>query len=59
MRLADLTWPEVAALSNDTPVVFPIASLEQHGRHLPFFTDSLITEEIVRRAEAAIGPRVV
>ena len=40
MRLTDLTWPDVAALSKETPVVFPVASLEQHGRHLPFSTDS-------------------
>lgn len=59
MRLADLTWPDVAALSKNTPVVFPTASMEQHGRHLPFCTDSLLTEEIVRRAEAALGQRAL
>ena len=55
MHLTDLTWPDVAALSKDTPVVFPVASLEQHGRHLPFCTDSMLTNEIARRAEAALG----
>lgn len=59
MQLADLTWPDVAALSKDTPVVFPIASLEQHGRHLPFMTDSMLTGEIARRAEAALGNRAL
>jgi creatinine amidohydrolase len=59
MRLTDLTWPDVAALSKDTPVVFPIAALEQHGRHLPFFTDSLLTEEIARRAEAVLDRRAL
>lgn len=59
MYLADLTWPDAAALSKDTPVVFPTASLEQHGRHLPFFTDSLLMEEIARRAEAALGARAL
>jgi creatinine amidohydrolase/Fe(II)-dependent formamide hydrolase-like protein len=38
MRLADLTWPDVPALRKDTPVVFPVAVLEQHGRHMPLYT---------------------
>lgn len=55
MHLTDLTWPDVAALSKDTPVIFPVAALEQHGRHMPFFTDSLLLGEIARRAEGTIG----
>ena len=53
MQLTDLTWPAVAALDRDTPVVFPIAALEQHGRHMPVFTDSLLLGEVVRRATRA------
>lgn len=55
MYLADLTWQDIAALSKDTPVVFPVAAMEQHGRHLPFSTDSMLTGEITRRAEIALG----
>jgi len=51
MLLADLAWPDLAALNKDTPVVFPVAALEQHGRHMPLFTDSLLMGEIARRAE--------
>ena len=40
------------------PVVLPIAALEQHGRHLPLFTDSLLLEEIARRAAEALHGRV-
>lgn len=50
MNLADLTWPAVAALSKDTPIVIPVAALEQHGRHLPVFTDSLLLGEVIGRA---------
>lgn len=50
MQLTDLTWPQVKDLGPDTPVVIPIAALEQHGPHLPVFTDSLLLGEIVRRA---------
>src|SRR5437773_887653 len=36
MQLTDLNWPAIQALNKDTPVVFPVAALEQHGRHLVF-----------------------
>jgi creatinine amidohydrolase len=51
MLLHDLTWPAVAALDRDTPVVFPIAAVEQHGHHLPLFTDSLLLGEVLRRVQ--------
>src|ERR1700710_3111685 len=51
MDLQDMTWPKVAALSKDTPVVIPIAALEQHGRHMPVFTDSLLLGEVLRRVK--------
>ena len=51
MKLAELKWPDVEALSKDTPVVIPIAAHEQHGRHMPLHTDSLLLGEIVRRTE--------
>ena len=50
MELANLTWPDVDALDRDTPVIIPVAALEQHGRHMPVFTDSMLLAEIVRRA---------
>jgi creatinine amidohydrolase len=59
MHLADLKWTDVAALDRDTPVVFPAAALEQHGRHMPVFTDSLLTQELVRRAESLLAARVL
>jgi creatinine amidohydrolase len=59
MQLTDLTWPAVQALARDTPVVFPVAALEQHGHHLPLFTDSLLLGEVVRRAAARVGDRVL
>jgi creatinine amidohydrolase len=59
MNLADLTWPDVKNLSRDTPVVIPVAALEQHGQHLPVFTDSLLLGEVVRRASAELQDRVI
>lgn len=59
MRLEEMRWPEVAAIAHDLPVVVPIAAVEQHGRHLPVFTDSMLLGEVVRRANEALADRVV
>jgi len=59
MQLAEMTWSAVSALSKDTPIVFPIAALEQHGRHMPLFTDSILLGEVVRRATERMGDKVV
>lgn len=46
-RLAELTWPEVErALEQDTGVILPVGSIEQHGPHLPLATDALIAERL-------------
>ncbi len=34
MKLAEFNWPDLEQVSRDVVVVFPIASLEQHGPHL-------------------------
>ena len=57
--LADMTWPAIAGLSKDTPVVIPVAAVEQHGHHLPVYTDSLLLGEAVRRVELAMRDRVL
>jgi creatinine amidohydrolase len=54
-----MTWPQVAALAHDLPVVVPIAALEQHGRHMPLFTDSLLLGEVVRRCAEPLKARVL
>lgn len=59
MNLADLHWPDVAALSPDTPVVLPVAALEQHGHHLPLFTDSMLLGEVIRRASEPLAGNVL
>jgi creatinine amidohydrolase len=59
MQLTDLTTNAVAALSKDTPVVFPVAALEQHGAHMPVFTDSMLLGEIMRRTEERFKDRVL
>jgi creatinine amidohydrolase len=59
VRLEEMSWPAVAAVSKDLPVVLPIAAVEQHGRHLPVFTDSMLLQEVVRRAAESLRDRVI
>jgi creatinine amidohydrolase len=59
MDLQDLSWPVIKALNRDTPVVIPIAALEQHGRHMPVFTDSLLLGEVLRRAKPEVAVKVL
>jgi creatinine amidohydrolase len=59
MELLELPWPAVKALNRDTPVVLPIAALEQHGHHLPVFTDSVLLGEVLRRVKADVADRVL
>jgi len=59
VQLAEMSWPAVAALSRNTPVVIPVAALEQHGHHLPVFTDSMLIGEILRRSATSLKDRVL
>ncbi len=51
MNLTDLPWPRISSLAPDTPIVFPVAAIEQHGHHLPVATDSMLLAEVVRRVQ--------
>ena len=59
MLLHEMTWDEVASLSPDTPVVFPVAAHEQHGRHMPLYTDSFLMGEVTRRVAERYADRVL
>ena len=54
VNLTDLSWQRIAALAPDTPIVFPIAAIEQHGLHLPVATDSMLLAEVVRRTSVLL-----
>ena len=59
MILSELTSPEVADLSRDPVVLMPVGSLEQHGLHLPVFTDTLLVDAVAARVEAALPDRIL
>lgn len=62
MKLAEATWPEVSnfiAFPDDKVALIPTGSLEQHGPHLPLFTDSLIATAVAEGIEAALPDQVL
>ena len=55
-----LTWPEVRrAVAEDRVCLVPVATLEDHGPHLPLDTDLRLTWEICRRAAEAAPEEIV
>jgi creatinine amidohydrolase len=59
MVLRNLAWPDVEALSRDIVVLIPTGSLEQHGPHLPLFTDSLIATAVSEAVERNLPDQVL
>jgi creatinine amidohydrolase len=55
----ELPAPEIRDLAPDTPIVFPIAAIEQHGPHLPVMTDTLLTQGLIDRIEPRLHDRVL
>lgn len=49
-RLAELTRDDVRELAPGATVIFPTASTEQHGPHLPLNTDTALGEAVCLRA---------
>jgi creatinine amidohydrolase len=55
-----LTWPEVRRAAEEERVaLIPVATLEDHGPHLPIDTDLRITAEICRRAAETAADETV
>lgn len=56
LRYERLTWPEVAeAAREDAVCLIPVATLEDHGPHLPIDADLRIVAEIAERAASRAG----
>lgn len=60
MILDEMTWPELAEADRAGLLALCcLAATEQHSLHLPFSTDRLIGDEIVRRVERAAPGQVL
>ena len=60
MRFQDMTWPLLRDVSREnTLVLAPIAACEQHSRHLPTFTDTLLVTAVAEGAEQRLPKQVL
>jgi creatinine amidohydrolase len=59
MNWQELRSPEFASIDRSTPVVLPVAAVEQHGPHLPLATDRLIAEHFANELNARLGESIL
>ena len=53
------SWPRIESIDKRIPVVIPLGSLEQHGKHLPLFVDSIQVDSVAREAEKRLADRML
>jgi creatinine amidohydrolase len=60
MKFQDLTWPLLQQVSREsTVIVAPIAACEQHSRHLPTFTDTILVTAVAEGVEQRLPQQVL
>ena len=61
LKLEELTWPEIRDAMADgyTRVIIPVASVEQHGYHLPENTDTVLGEACALMVAEKLGASLV
>ena len=59
MKLAEATWMDVDAFDREAIVLIPTGSLEQHGPHLPLFTDSILATAVAEEVERQMPTRIL
>ena len=57
---SDYTWPEIRRMISRNPVVLlPVASVEDHGPHLPLDTDNVLVWEICTAAARKVAGKAL
>jgi creatinine amidohydrolase len=61
--LEEMSWPEIEAGLNQTQtIILPVGATEEHGPHLPVFTDTIqameVAMEAARRRDLFVAPPV-
>lgn len=54
----ELNRDEIGKWAPDATVILPVAAIEQHGPHLPVWTDSLLAESITLQAAARASEEI-
>jgi creatinine amidohydrolase len=55
----ELTSSDFDTIDRRTPVLLPVAAVEQHGPHLPLATDRMIVEYFAGELDKRLGPNVL
>ena len=61
--LEEMSWPEIeAGLKETQTIILPVGAAEEHGPHLPIFTDTIqaveVAREATRRRDIFVAPPV-
>src|SRR5438477_3762101 len=60
MKFQDMTWPLLRPVSREhTVVVAPLAACEQHSRHLPTYTDTILVTAVAEGVEKKLSRQVL
>jgi creatinine amidohydrolase len=59
MKFHEMTFPLLREVPRDRVVVAPIAACEQHSRHLPTFTDTILVTAVAEGVEQRLPQQVV
>ncbi len=60
MKLAEMTWPEMAEVDrSQTVLLAPYAACEQHGPHLPFYVDTFLCTAVAEGVERLLPEKVL
>jgi creatinine amidohydrolase len=60
MKFAEMTAPEIGRIDKTaTLVIAPIAAVEQHSRHLPVITDTVLVTAVAEGAERNLPDRIL
>jgi creatinine amidohydrolase len=57
--LRNMTWLDADVASRDAVVLIPTGSCEQHGPHLPLFTDSILATAAAEAIEKRLPEKVI
>src|SRR5260370_15743451 len=60
MKFHEMTAPQLSQVPRDTTIVVaPIAACEQHSRHLPTFTDTLLVTAVAEGVEQRLPEQML
>src|SRR5262249_6340820 len=53
------SWPGIEKIDKTLPVIVPLGSIEQHGKHLPLCVDTVQVTAVAERAEKPLGDKAI